>query len=68
MFAAEVQGSFCELMIVVRMMMLVCIVVPLGFCVAIMAMKMKLAAVLVLLLAPVTWFYCHMKIHFQIRT
>ena len=73
MFAAEVQGSFCELMIVVRMMMLVCIVVPLlciweGFCVAIMAMKMELAAVLVLLLAPVTWFYCHMKIHFQIRT
>lgn len=73
MFAAEVQGSFCELMIVVRMVMLVCIVVPLlciweGFCVAIMAMKKELAAVLVLLLAPVTWFYCHMKIHFQIRT
>lgn len=73
MFAAEVQGSFCELMIVVRMMTLVCIVVPLlciweGFCVAIMAMKMKPAAVLVLLLAPVIWFYCHMKIHFQIRT
>ena len=38
-----------------------------GFCVAIMAMKKELAAVLVLLLAPVTWFYCHKKIHFQIR-